>query len=100
MLKVPKKFLSNTSSKVTDKFDFLHKDKHQSFYRLRSSFLLGIARHPQSTLNNDFANFLQYLKKEERDEVDFLQADKHQTFLQVDTINFGGQGQLCSKNPK
>ena len=30
----------------------------------------------------------------------FLRANKHKIFLEVDSINFGGQGQSCSKYPK
>ena len=52
------------------------------------SFLVAIARHPQSNQNNKFAKPLQYLKKELRNDVDFLPADKHQDFLQVTQLTF------------
>ena len=51
---------------------------------------------------NQIAGFFKvlYLKKEVRDQVDFLHVDKHQSFLQVDNIDFGGRGQVCSKYSK
>ena len=45
-------------------------------------------KHSQSSQNSNFANFLQYLKKEVRDEVDFLHANKLQNFLQIDFNTF------------
>ena len=45
---------------------------------------------PKLTLSNNFAIFLQYLKKEERDEVDFLYVDKLESFLQINTMIFIG----------
>ena len=38
--------------------------------------------------------FFQYLKKETSDEVDFLHADKHKCFLEIDAMNFDGDGQV------
>ena len=64
------------------------------------SYLVDVVRHALRTQNDKSAISLQYLKKEGRNEVDFLHAEKHQTFLQVDTINFGGHGQSCTKYPK
>ena len=32
--------------------------------------------------------------------LNFLHGDKHQTILQVDTISFGGHGQICPNYPK
>ena len=81
---------------MRDKYDFLHDDKRQSFYKLVVSFFLVITR-PQ---NSKFVISLQYLKKEGRDDVDFLDVDKHQTILQVDLINLSGHGQACSNYPK
>ena len=47
---------------------------------------------------NQIAGFFKvlYLKKD----VDFLHVDKHQGFLQVDNIDFGERGQVCSKYSK
>ena len=81
---------------MRDKYDFLHDDKRQSFYKLVVSFFLVITR-PQ---NSKFVISLQYLKKEGRDDVDFLDVDKHQTILQVDLINLSGHGQACPNYPK
>ena len=81
---------------MRDKYDFLHDDKRQSFYKLVVSFFLVITR-PQ---NSKFVISLQYLKKEGRDDVDFLDVDKHQTILQVDLINLNGHGQACPNYPK
>ena len=50
-------------------------------YKLILSFLVGLARHAQSTQDNRFAISLQYLQKEVGDEVDFLHVDKHKSFL-------------------
>ena len=41
-----------------------------------------MVRHGQSTQNNKFAIFLQYLKENVKDKVDFLPAHKRQRFLQ------------------
>ena len=78
-------------------YDFLHKDKHQSFLQSDSIVLLVTAKHVQSTQSSKFVISLQYLKKEGRDEVDFLDVDKHQSILQVNAINLGGQGQAFPK---
>ena len=68
---------------VRDRFDFLHKDKHQSFLQPDTIVCVVIARHAQNTQNKKFAVSLQYLKEEVKDEVDFVHADQHQTFLHV-----------------
>ena len=41
------------------------------FYKL----ILSFSTHTQSTQNNNFAIYLQYLKKDVSDEADFLHAD-------------------------
>ena len=51
------------------------------------SLWVCIARHTQSTQNNNFGLFLQYLKENVRDEVDFFLADKRQRFLQISLSN-------------
>ena len=61
------------------------------------SFSVCVDRYAQITQNNKFAIALQYLKKEASDEVDFLHANKHESFLQIDTINFDGDGQALPK---
>ena len=50
----------NTQS---NKFSFLHADKHQSFFKLALSFSMKVARHIQSTQNRKLIIFLQYLKE-------------------------------------
>ena len=45
-----------------------------------------VARHAQITQNNEFAIFLQYLKKELTEEVDFLHAGKQKSLLQIDSM--------------
>ena len=76
------------------------------FYKLITSFLLAVARHVQSTQNNNVANSLQYLEKERKDEVDFLHADKHIKkdnkscifkHLQSSATCFDSHNSLCSK---
>ena len=44
---------------------------------------LGMIKHSQSTQINNFAIFLQYLKKEARKRVHCLLADEHQSFYKV-----------------
>ena len=56
--------------------------------------------YAQSTQNDKFAIFLQYLKENVKDEVDFLPACKHQRFLQIDTIILGVSCQACPNYPK
>ena len=43
---------------------------------------MGIIKHSQSTQNNKFAMFLQYLKKVV-DGLHFLNADKHESFYKL-----------------
>ena len=59
------------------------------------SLLMGIIKNSQSTQNNKFAIFLQYLKKEVRDGVHFSACRKGSKLLQVDIIDFAGRGQTC-----
>ena len=59
------------------------------------SYWVCLARLSQSTQDDKFAIFLQYLKENEENEVDFLFLDKHQRFLQVDAIILGMCGQAC-----
>ena len=54
-----------------------------------------IGRHTQSTQNNRFTKFSQYVKENVKDEVDFLPGDKGWMFLQSDTIIFGVCGRTC-----
>ena len=42
-------FLQYLKKEVRNGVHFLHKDKHQSFYKLVLSFLMEMARHAQST---------------------------------------------------
>ena len=61
---------------MSDKVDYLHADKHESFLQIDTIIFDGDGQaFPK------FPKSLQYLKKEVSDEVDFLHADKHQTFL-------------------
>ena len=48
---------------VMEGVQFLHADKHLSFYKLSLSFLVEVTRHVQSTQNKKLVMFLQYLKK-------------------------------------
>ena len=43
---------------VIDGVHFLHADKHQSFYKLASLFLMEVANHVQSTQNRKSLIFL------------------------------------------
>ena len=61
--------------------------------------LVGMARLAQITQNNKFVKSLQYLKKEVRDEADFS-CNEYYSFLLIDTIIFGGCGQVCLKYTK
>ena len=61
--------------------DFLNTDKHKSFYKIIVSLWVCVARHAQSTENDKFVMFLQYLKGNVKDKVDFLPLDKSQRFL-------------------
>ena len=69
-------FLQYLQKKVKDQIDFLHVDKHQSFYKVNFntlgikvsykvilSLLTGTMKHYQSTQSNKFAISLQRLKK-------------------------------------
>ena len=53
------------------------------------------ARQAQSTKNNQFTIFLQYLIENMNDKIDFLPADKCWTFFQIDTIILGVCGHAC-----
>ena len=60
---------------LSDKFDFLHADKHESLLQIDSMILMGMVKHSQSSQNSEIAMSLQCLKKEVKDEVYFLHAD-------------------------
>ena len=70
------------------------------FYKLILSFWVCIAKLAQSTQNNKFAIFLQYLKDAVKDKLDFLPVDKHQRFFQIDTNSLGVCDQACPNYPK
>ena len=72
----------------------------KDFYKVIVSLWVCIARHVQSTQNNKFAIYFQYLKENVKGEVDFLLADKPQRFLQIDTIALGVCSQACPDYPK
>ena len=48
------------------------------FYRLLLLLWVCVARHAQSTQNNTFARFVQYLKENANNYVGFLPGDNHQ----------------------
>ena len=56
--------LQYLKKEVRDEVHFMHADKHQSLYKVALSFLLEVARHVQSTQNQNrkLVIFLQYLK--------------------------------------
>ena len=57
-------YLYNISKKkFKNGVNFLHADKHQSFYKLALSFLMNLARHVQSTKNRKLVIFLRYIQK-------------------------------------
>ena len=70
------------------------------FYKVILSFWVCIAKLAQSTQNNKFAIFLQYLKDAVKDKLDFLPVDKHQRFFQIDTNSLGVCDQACPNYPK
>ena len=56
------------------------------FYKLILSLWVCVKNHAQSTQNNKFAIFLQYLKNDVSTEVDFLYVDKYKCLPQIDTM--------------
>ena len=77
-------FLQFLKKEVRDEVDFLHADKHPSFvqvdfntldikvsYNVILSLLMGMIKHSQSTLSNNFAISSQYLKIEVWNRVHF-----------------------------
>ena len=89
--------LQYLEKEVSDEFDFLHADKHESLLQIDTKILMGMIKHSRSSQNSKFTMSFQQLKKEVRDEVDFLHADKRQSFLQGDTIIIDGYDQAFSK---
>ena len=63
-------FLQNLKE-VSDEIDFLHVDKHESFWQIDTMTLIGIVKHSQSPQNSKVTMPLQYLKKEVRKGVHF-----------------------------
>ena len=55
--------LQYLKKEIANGVNFLHADKHQSFYKLALSFLMEVARHVQSTQNRKLVTFLQYNEK-------------------------------------
>ena len=83
-----------------DETDFCLYINTKVFYELIDSLLMCIARHAQSTQDNNFTIYLQYFKENVKDEVDLLPADKRQKFLQSDTIILDVCGQASPNYPK
>ena len=70
-------YLCNISRKTCGmKLIFFLQINTKVLYKLMVSLWVWVDRHDQSTQNNNFATFLQYLKKKLKNEVDFLPADK------------------------
>ena len=61
---------------------------------------MGVARHAQSTQNNEFTISLQYLKENMKDIVDFWPVDKYQRFLQKSKVSLGVCGKAGPNYPK
>ena len=59
------------------------------FYKLIVSLYVCVARHAQSTQNNNFKISLQYIEESMKDEVDFCRL------LQTDFIILGVHDQAC-----
>ena len=57
--------LQYLKKELRDEVDFLHGDKHQSFNKLESSFLMEVAKFVESTQNRNSVIFLEYAKKKE-----------------------------------
>ena len=74
-------------------------DEHKVFYKLMLSFLMGMARHSQSSQSDKCAVFLQYHNKKLRYEVDLQHDDKHEVLLKIDSIIFDGFCQACPEYP-
>ena len=53
-----KVYLQYLRKEVRNGVHFLHADKHQSFYKLASSFLMEVVRHVQSTQNKKLMLFV------------------------------------------
>ena len=51
---------------MRDEYDFLHKDKNESFLQSGNIIFTVIDRHAQGTQNSRFVIFLECLKKEGR----------------------------------
>ena len=60
---------------MRDEVDILSAYKHKVFYKMIVSLWVCIVRHTQSTQNNKFTIFLQYLQENLKDENDFLPVD-------------------------
>ena len=65
------------------KIDFLPEDKHKNFYKLIVSLWVYIARHAQSTQNNEFTISLQYCKENVKNEVVFCLLIIVKSFFKV-----------------
>ena len=93
--------LQYLKKEVRDEVDSFYMQKNiKDFFKLKLSFSLCVAKHPQISESNKFAISLQYRKKEVSDEVDFLHTNKHEDFLEIDTMIFDGDGQVFPKFPK
>ena len=71
------------------------KDKHQSLLEAGNIAFTGhsqaLSNHPKWQVCN-----IDAISQKSREGFDFLQADKHKVILQVDNINLGGHGNVCS----
>ena len=81
-------YLCNISIKAISplKLSFCLQINTKVFYKRVVSLWEKLARQTQSTKNNQFTIYLQYLNENMKEEVDFLPADKCWTFFQIDAI--------------
>ena len=70
---------------MSDEFDFLHVDKHESSLQIDTMIFGGDCQAFPKFSKQQMS--LQYLKKEVKDEVDVLHVDKHQSFYKF-TLSF------------
>ena len=84
-------YLCNISIKAISplKLSFCLQINSKVFHKRVVSLWEKLARQTQSTKNNQFTIYLQYLNENMKEEVDFLPADKCWTFFQIDAIILG-----------
>ena len=92
----PPILLQYLKKEVSDKGDFLHVDKNESFLQMDAMILMRMIKHSQSSQNSKIAMFSEYFKKDIK--ADFNILDIKVSYKVIASIKMGmNKYSQCSK---